>query len=59
MIDGYTLYCSSTGVLRVTSPKGEVVSVLPIGTHAALDVFGESTKKQIVRWWREARNVES
>jgi hypothetical protein len=47
--------CSRGGVLQVTTSKGEHVSVLPVGTHAALNFLGVETKRLIVLWWRSAR----
>ena len=48
---GWQAEISDAGVLTVRSPAGEVVSVLPRGTHAALDTFGPVTKRWIENWW--------
>jgi homogentisate 1,2-dioxygenase len=51
-IDGHIVECTEAGVLVVDVNR---ITVLPRGTHAALDVLGESTKRKIVEWWKEVR----
>jgi hypothetical protein len=55
-IDGYRVTCSKHGTLTVFRPfAADDISVLPRGTHAALDVLGAETKRRIVVWWRSVR----
>jgi hypothetical protein len=54
-VAGCAVGISSEGVLRVMTPEGVSISVLPVGTHAALDVLGENKKEELVRWWQERR----
>ena len=54
-IDGCRVECFPAGVLVVTPPNGAIISVLPVGTHDALNILGMNTKKKIVRWWKEQR----
>ena len=50
-IDGHALRVSPNGVLIVDNR----ITVLPRGTHVALDSLGLNTKRQIVSWWRRKR----
>lgn len=54
-IDGNKVSCPKGYTLWVEMPDGKVVSVLPVGTHAALNVFGDKTKKKMVDWWKTVR----
>jgi len=53
MIAGHSVTCSKAGVLVVDDNIN--LSVLPVGTHAHLNVLGSETKKQIVKWWKSVR----
>lgn len=33
----------------------DAISVLPRGTHAALDILGKPTKRRIVAWWKAVK----
>jgi len=52
-VAGLRVICFDSGVLRVS--KG--ISVLPVGTHAALDRLGAHKKREIVKWWKSVRPV--
>lgn len=50
-IAGHEVACSEHGVLIVD----DVASVLPRGSHAALNFLPKEEKRQIVAWWSAVR----
>ena len=58
-IDGVRAWCSPGRVLRVRTREGQIISVLPRGTYAALNVLGKDTKKKIVEEWRVMIEVKA
>jgi hypothetical protein len=50
-VAGHRVECTTSGVLIVDGR----ISVLPVGTHQALDELGQSVKRAIVKWWKEVR----
>jgi hypothetical protein len=54
-IDGNLVGISKGGTLFVQTKDNKSISVLKLGTHAALNVLGEDTKKKVVVWWNERK----